>query len=159
MNDEKTLYILKRIIFGIIIFIGLVFMFALGIWVGEERAQFSFAWAENYHMNFGGPKQGFFGNFPMMDYTNSHGVFGEIISINANALIVNDEDNVEKTIIVSDATTIIEGGIKVKTSDLQIGESVVVIGDPNGQGQIEAKLIRILPASTTTFYYLYQNNL
>ena len=50
---------------------------------------------------------------------------------------------IEKAIIVSDKTKIINLRDVIKTSDLKIDDQVVIVGSPNDQGQIEAKLIRI----------------
>jgi len=36
---------------------------------------------------------------------------------------------------------------------LRVADSVVIIGSPNTQGQIEAKLIRVLPPTTSSFLH------
>ncbi|HON21861.1 MAG TPA: hypothetical protein PLX48_01705 [Candidatus Paceibacterota bacterium] len=38
---------------------------------------------------------------------------------------------------------------KINISDLKVGDYVVVIGDDNSEGQIEAKLIRVVPQPPT----------
>jgi hypothetical protein len=132
----------------------LVLVFSMGMLVGQKRAEFSFRWAENYHRNFAGPSRGFFGNFPAMGFMNSHGIFGPIISITGNTIIVKGEDTVEETAMISDKTTIINKDGAIKASDLKVGDSIVIIGSPNAQGQIDAKLIRLLPAETAPMMYL-----
>jgi hypothetical protein len=127
----------------------LVFVFGLGVFVGSERANFSFRWAEEYHRNFGGPQGGLFGNFMGSDreFANANGSFGQIIKIDAaaNTLTIKDASNIEKNILVSDKTTIIYQRKNIKLSDLKLNDSVVVIGEPNNSGQIAAELIRTLP--------------
>ena len=46
---------------------------------------------------------------------------------------------------MNDKTIIVYQRKNIKLSDLKIGESVVVIGDPNNKGQIQAELIRVVP--------------
>ena len=139
---------------GIIIAVGalvvLVFVFCVGVFVGTERADFSFKWADQYHRNFAGPQGGFFGDFMGMDreFTNSNGIFGQIMTINNNVLTVkdNDGDNTEKDVLVSDKTTIILQRKNIKLSDLKDDDNIVVIGEPDNTGEIQAKLIRVMPA-------------
>ena len=146
---------LKWVIVGFLASAILALVFSMGMFVGQERAQFSFRWAENYHRNFGGPYKGFMGNFPTMDFTNSHGVFGHIINIDSpseigkTTLIVKDEDNKEKTIIVSSETIILNQSRVVLISDIHVGDTTVIIGSPNTQGQIEARLMRVFPPGTS----------
>ena len=125
----------------------LLLVFKVGVFVGYRKAGFSYRWGENYHRNFGGPRGGFFGNFGYgfgdRDYTNAHGTFGSVIKIDGSTLIVKGSDNVEKTILVSDKTTITSRRETIKASDLKIDDRAVIIGSPNEQGQIEAKLIRV----------------
>ena len=49
----------------------------------------------------------------------------------------------EKTIIVNGKTVIRKFRDALKSADLKVNDSVVVVGDPNEEGQIEAKLIRV----------------
>ncbi len=160
IKNEKSLYILKWIIIGVLSFAAAVFIFGLGIWVGQERAEFSFRWAENYHNNFGGPRNGLMNNFPAMDYTNGHGLFGTIEKIDTDTLVVEDKDNIEKTVVISDKTTTIrnKSGI-IKLSDLKIGDNLVIIGDPDAGGKIDAKFVRVLPAMPSSIIKNNINNI
>lgn len=136
---------LKWVITGVLAVAVVVLAFGAGIWVGQERARFSFRWAEDYHRNFGGPKNGFFGNFPGEEFTGGHGIFGSIIKIDGNTLIVKDQRNTENTVNVFDNTIIVDRTKNLKLSDLKVDQNIVVIGSPNSESQIDAKLIRILP--------------
>lgn len=125
----------------------LLFVFKVGVFVGYKKASFSYRWGENYHRNFAGPRGGFFGDFRRgfgdKDFINAHGTFGSVIKIDGNIVIVKSRDDVEKTALVSDDTVIRRGREAIRVSDLKVDDRIVIIGSPNGQGQIEAKLIRL----------------
>lgn len=146
--QSKTFKIVTWFVAGLII---LLFVFKLGVFVGYKKAAFSYRWGENYHRNFGGPRGGFFGDFlsDKPDFIESHGVFGQIIKITENSLVVRGQDNVEKVIAVSNDTIFERLRETIKLSDLKVDDSVVIIGRPTNEGQIEAKLIRFMPLSQT----------
>ncbi len=141
----------KMILGGIGAIIVLLFVFAAGTIVGFKKANFSFRWAENYHRNFGGPRGGFFEDLGGRDFIDAHGVFGQIIKIDNStstpSLVIRGRDNVEKIVLIKDNTVINGFRNNAKSADLKVDDEIVVIGDPNDAGQIEAKLIRIMPAS------------
>ena len=140
---------LKWIIIGLAGFVVIVLIFGAGIFVGEMKARFSYRWAENYHKNFGGPSSGFLGDWKMFppdnEFIESYGTFGEIIKIDDSDLIVKGQNDVEKIIVITENTLIEMGRKSVKKNELKVGDRIVVIGSPNVKGQIEAKLIRLLP--------------
>jgi len=130
----------------IIFLIIALLIFKLGTLVGFKKAGFSYKWGENYHKNFGGPRGGFFGDFFDQDFIEAYGTFGQIIKIDGSTLVVKGRDNVEKIVLVKDNTTIKRLGETIKLSDLKVDDYIVVIGDPNEAGQIEAKFIRVMPS-------------
>jgi len=138
--------VFKTVVLSIAVLIILAFVFGLGVFVGTKKADFSFRWADEYHRNFGGPQGGFFGDFMGNEFTNGNGIYGQIITINGQILTIKGRDNVEKNILVSDKTTIIYQRKNIKLSDLKINNNVVVIGEPDNSGQIQAELIRVMPA-------------
>jgi len=121
-------------------------VFRVGVSVGYRRAIFSYQWGENYHRNFGGPRggfiQGFLGDKSLLE---SHGVFGQIVSIDNQTLVIKGGDHTEKIVTTSTDTEIMRLREQIKISDLKTNNSIVVIGEPNSKGQIEAKIIRVLP--------------
>lgn len=154
MNEEKIKKIfqnrdvLKWVIIGLVGFVVLILVFGAGMKVGALKARYSYRWAENYQRNFAGPRRGgFLGSFRQgfkdRDFINAHGTFGSIIKIDGNTIIVKGKDDVEKTVLVSDKTTITSHRESLKMSDLKVDDQIVIIGTPNEQGQIEAKLIRV----------------
>jgi hypothetical protein len=51
----------------------------------------------------------------------------------------------EKIIVLQDSTDIRRFRDVIKSSDLKVDDNIVVIGEPNAKGQIEAKLVRVMP--------------
>lgn len=121
--------------------------FALGINVGSHKAGFTYSWEKNYSNNFPAPTGG---NFMVITPPNSeqmlnaHGLDGTILSLSNGSLIIKDEDNTEKTILLDSQTSIRENFQTISPSGLKTGEEIVVLGDPNNNGQVQAKFIRVL---------------
>ncbi len=158
---SKTFVVIIVVLFGLALLVG---AFTLGAAVGYRKARFSYAWGENYSRNFGGPREGFMGNFAKDfsggDLIDAHGTFGQVIKIDpstgstgspqadsgqAATLVIKGPDNVEKSVLIKNDTTIQRLRETIKPGDLKINDNVVVIGDPNNLGQIEAKFIRVTP--------------
>ena len=140
-------------------FIILLLVFKAGMIVGIKKAEFSFRWSDNYHKNFGGPRQGFFRGFRDRDFIEANGTFGQIIKIDGSMLVIKGKNDVEKVILVNDKTTITRFRETIKLSDLKINDDIVIIGDPNTSGQIEAKLIRVMPSSPLGILSPHKRNL
>ena len=135
-NSTKVLSLIGVVIVALLIF-------SAGISVGFHKASFGRAWGENYERNFGmKPDHSIFDkdNFP-----NAHGAIGKIIKIEPPTIIVQDKDNTEKVILIGDNTEIQKIRENIKINDLKTDDFVVVIGVPDEKGQIEAKLIRVMP--------------
>lgn len=137
-SSKKSLILWVAI--GIAEILLLVTVFGFGVFAGAQRARFSYRWAENYHRLFGGPPL-----FGGRDFIDGHGVFGQILKIENNTLTVKDRGEIEKSIVVSDQTTIKRGPETIKASDLKVDDKIVVIGSPTKTGQIKAKMIRVFP--------------
>jgi len=149
MNQNRD--ILKWVVVGLACFGAAVLIFGAGVFVGGTKAKFSYRWAESYHKNFGGPKEGFFGDWkemPRGEFMEGHGSFGEIIELNTStssgrgSFVIKGRGDMEK-IILTVPETIIKNGRDTVEDGLKVGDKVVIIGSPNNEGQIEAKLIRI----------------
>jgi hypothetical protein len=138
----------------------LLAVFGAGVEVGFHKASHSFQWGENYHRNFGGPRDGFMGNwgrqdpggagfgrggFGEEDYMNGNGVFGKILKIDGQTLSIQGIDGVEQIVLVSNDTSLRQNRDTIKLADLKADDYIVVIGEPNPSGQIQAKLIRVMP--------------
>src|SRR3990167_8761290 len=161
MNEEKIKKIfqnrdvLKWVIIGLTGFVVLVLVFGAGVKVGTLKARYSYRWADNYHKNFAGPRGGFLGDwqrFPAGDFISGHGAFGEIIEVKDNGFVIKGRENVEKVIVTDEETTITKGRETIKDG-LKVGDRIVIIGTPNDEGQIEAKLIRVFDGETKGLPY------
>jgi hypothetical protein len=67
---------------------------------------------------------------------------GEITAINGNILTVKIS-NADCSVSVTDATSYSKAGNIAKQSDLKVGDTILIIGSSNSQGQIAATAIAI----------------
>lgn len=142
-------------------------IFRAGMFFGFQKAEFSSRWAENYHRNFDGPRQGgIIENIEQRlgggnrNFIGAHGTSGTILKIDTptavsgqasstdqetqkTTLIIKDQNNTENIVVISDDTVIRAGTETIKTMDLKIDDHIVIIGTPDEQGEIQAKFIRI----------------
>lgn len=151
-----------------------LFIFQVGQYVGLKRAEFSFRMGDNYYRNIegrgfdmnnpansrvGGPAGSIGPHFNQNKMTESHGATGKIISIATSTAVtsatsttstpfftitVASPDNVEKDIVVNNKTLIRQFRQSLTAANLKVDDNIVVIGTPNENGQIEAKLVRII---------------
>jgi len=139
-NFKTAIYVL------VTIFI-LSFVFQAGMMAGYRKASFNRNWGNNYEKNFGPMHMGErfidegFGKAP-----SANGAIGKIIKVEFPNIVVLDKDQTEKIIVIKEDTSILEKREKVTKDSLLLDKFIVVIGSPNESGQIEAKLIRILPS-------------
>lgn len=138
-NFKKLIYILGAIVI-------IILVFQAGMMAGYRRASFSRDWGDNYERNFGPKREGLgFIRDNMRDIPNAHGAIGKILKVELPNITVLDKDQTEKVIIIKDDTSILERKEILTKDSLTVDKFVVVIGNPNTQGQIEAKMIRIMP--------------
>ena len=139
----------SRIIIGIIIAAVALLIFQLGMYVGFRKANFSFAWGDNYQNTFGGPRSGMMRNFVGNDFVNGHGTAGTIADIDGASLIIKDADGTEKMINVTNRTSIVSGHAKLLPADLRLDDAVTVIGQPGDDGTVSAEIIRVFARGNT----------
>lgn len=74
-----------------------------------------------------------------------HGALGNIESLGENTFVVRDRAGTLKTILVDGETQIRRGHSRLDFSQLQVGQAVVVLGEPvEAEGAIKARLIRLM---------------
>jgi hypothetical protein len=143
----------RAVIIGIGILIIVLGILKMGISIGERRANFTGQFGDNFERNFVGP-HGYMmmgnGNFGGGMMVNGNGAVGEIIGLNLPQLVVSGPDNLEKMVLISSSTTIRQFQENITSAELKIGDFVVVLGNPNTNGQVEAKLIRVMPSPNTS---------
>lgn len=149
MPDNMKKFIQSRSFQGILIGLGIaiviLFIFEAGVSVGYHKAAFSFRSGDNFYRAFGDRRMTVLKvpvhNMPM----EAHGAAGNIVSVDLPTFVVADRDNVEKEVLIATDTILRHFDESIQPSDLKVGDFTVVIGEPNEESQIEAKLIRVLP--------------
>lgn len=137
---SKLISILAVILIAIIIF-------QTGFSVGYHKASFINKWDDRY---LGNPNYLKSAYSPFMikkrgDEINPNGALGQIVSMSLPTFMVKGNNRAEMAIRINSNTSIRKMREMSTTTDLIIGKNVVIIGEPNNDGEIEAKLIRILP--------------
>ncbi len=148
--DLKNIHkskIVREVIIGLGVVIIVLGIFKLGQVSGYHKAKFSGRFGDNFNRNFVDPYGGgFFREFSdRKGPPGGHGAVGKIVSIALPLIIVAGPDNIEKTIYAGTDTEIREFRNEIVVSDLKLGDFIVVLGNPNENGQVVAKLIRIIP--------------
>lgn len=139
---------IKWLIFTVLILILLIIFFKLGVYWGYKKNSFSYNWCRGYQRNF---DPGFYsgGGFNKMrkfdkePFLRGYGISGKIVLIKDSGFVLEDSDGIEKIILVFENTILKKNGLNIKFSDLKEGDFVVILGKPNQNGEIEAKLIRV----------------
>lgn len=139
---------LKWLVLIIFVLFLLIVAFKLGTYWGYKKATFLNNWWQGYQKNFGpmGYQGGFFNKMKRFDKDfmfKSYGLSGKVILIKDNSFILEDKDGFEKIVLVLGNTIFKKNGWNIKFTDLKEGDFVIVIGLPNQNGEIEAKLIRV----------------
>jgi hypothetical protein len=147
--ESKVVRTILWILGGVII---LVVGFGLGITVGYDRAGFASGFDQNYYRNFYGAAPG--GSVGLVSPPMSvatHGVVGTVIDLGTSTISVENQQGNEQSVAVSSGTDIRNGNGNIMIGDVAVGDQIAVIGEPNSDGQVDARFIRILrtPSSTT----------
>jgi uncharacterized membrane protein len=146
--ESKKVRVVLWILGGLIV---LFVVFGLGITVGYDRAGFAAGFDQNYYQNFYGASPG--GSIGMMAPPMPvaiHGVVGTVIDLGTSTISVKDQQNNEQSVEVSPGTDIRNGNGNIMIGDMVVGDIIAVIGEPNNQGQIAARFIRIISAPSST---------
>lgn len=140
---SKSPYFNKSILLLLFV-IWSVLILQLGIKVGFSKASYFFKYSDSYYKNIKGKP-----NMPLgledNDLPRSHGAIGKILQIAFPNLIIEDNDGLEKIVVLGNGTIIKKFGQSASTSDIRSNDFAIVIGTPNERSEIDAKLIRILP--------------
>ncbi len=136
---KYTKYVLSSII-GLIV---AILIFQAGVFVGYHKASFSYRFGDNYSRNFMGPRGGIMDTRDNM--MGGDGASGKIIKISLPDIIVSSPDNTEKTVVLGNDTSFREFHGVITAQDLKVDDFVVVLGTPDNKGEIDAKLVRVLP--------------
>lgn len=136
----------RGILIGLGVAVLVLVIFQAGMVAGYHKAKFGARFGDNFERNFVGPRgEDFGGRFPAPGMPGGHGAVGEIVSISLPQIVVAGPDNLEKTVLVGTSTLVREFRDEITADQLKVGDFVVVLGNPNEEGQVDAKLIRLMP--------------
>lgn len=147
--DLKTFYKSKKVKYALsaLVFLAvLLFVFQAGVIVGIHRADFSGHLGDNYSRLFEDSRPVGFMSTMIENQPLGYGTSGKVLSVANNTVTVSTTDNLEKIVKVNADTIIRESRMTATTTDIKAGDSIVVVGSPDTQGEIDAKLIRIVSA-------------
>lgn len=135
-----------KITFAVIISLVIILIaFECGAQYGFRKALFVNSWNNNMFRGMHDPRFMFAPFSKRSDDARPNGIVGEIVSLQLPAIMIKGKTTSEEVIIVDAKTTIHKMREQSTTTDLKIGDDIVVIGKPNPEGQILASFIRILP--------------
>ncbi|MBI5220965.1 MAG: hypothetical protein HY978_04005 [Candidatus Liptonbacteria bacterium] len=124
----------------------LLVVFEVGQWAGARKAAFSYRWGERYYRGLAGPRGNLLPGLDRGDFLSGHGTSGLVIKVSSSTLLVQDLEGVEKVIRLTSKTVVRRLRENLSVGDLKTDDRVAVIGSPTDDGEIEARLIRLLPA-------------
>jgi hypothetical protein len=130
-----------KVLTGIGIALGVIVIFEAGVAVGRHEGVFSSRWGQNYERNFGGSSMNMDGHGPM-----ANGALGKVLQVSSSTILIADQNNQEQRVVLTDDTIIRDHETTVASTSIAVGTFVIVLGEPNMNGEIEAKLIRVIPA-------------
>lgn len=124
-----------------------ILFFVIGVVVGAHKARFTGHWYQEYNRNFigsRGPRAFMPPMGPKEDLVSGHGVAGSIFAIDGSIIKIKTADGVEKAVQITDTTSIRKIRDDITLAGIKTGDKVVVVGEPNDQGVIVAKLVRVM---------------
>jgi len=147
---SKKARVIAIIILSIIV---ALLVFQAGVTIGYKKASFSRQLGNNFYRAFDsqGPRmdrmdRALPGGFMFAEsLPGGHGAVGKVASISLPTFVVAGPDNIEKIVLIGGKTDMRRFRDAATSSDLRVDDFVVVLGVPDGLGQIDARLIRILP--------------
>lgn len=148
---SKSAKLLLCSLLGVIV---LAFVFAAGVFVGAKKSRFFYTRGERGFSTMMGVQSPFskagnngFGmnRFFMQNHMQTPGFTGQVTKLNGTTLTVKASNGVEVEVLVSSQTQISQNGTAKTINDLTLNSNVTVAGIPNGQGQIQATAIQLVP--------------
>ena len=152
MQSFKSLPLATRTLAVVCTLLVLILVFWAGMAVGYREADFSNRWDRHYVEVFGGKSSPFFNmRVPAVGTSVlSNGAAGRVIAVNLPSFAIQDPNHTEKVILLNSSTTIRYLRDLGTTTNLGVGNFVVVLGSPDAQGRIVASYVRIMPPTDAT---------
>lgn len=140
-SSSKTISYLIPVLAVLIFLVG---AFWIGMAIGERRARHFNGWCDGYRHAFMPLGRGRM-PLPSPHLPNAHGVFGRVVSVSNQNIVIQGNDDIEQGVLVTSSTAIRLGDRNATLNDIHTDDQVSVFGVPNSVGQIEARLVRLLP--------------
>ncbi len=86
-----------------------------------------------------------------LTFKSGHGAIGMIRAIEGQKITIQSRDGKLETVLVSNDTQFDKNFKKISYSDLKINDPIVVIGSPNEDGEIDARLVGLIDPTTIRF--------
>ncbi len=90
---------------------------------------------------------GAFPNLPRGGNRSGHGAIGAIQSIDGPKITIKMRDGKTQIILVDSDTRLEKNFLKVGLADFKVSDQIIVIGSPNSDGEIKARLVGIVDPS------------
>jgi hypothetical protein len=81
-------------------------------------------------------------------FSGAHGATGVIEEIQDKSLAVRLRDGTTQVILIDNSTRVERNLKKAGLGDLKVGDRIVVVGTPDPQGRLKARLIRVIDLKT-----------
>jgi hypothetical protein len=79
------------------------------------------------------------------EHPGRYGVLGIVEAVEEGAIVVTDRWDNRVRITVAEGTIFKRGRQRIARTELHVGDRIAVIGRPRGEGEIEARVIWIIP--------------
>lgn len=82
------------------------------------------------------------------NFRSGHGAIGMIQTIDGQKITIQSRDGKLETILVNNDTKFDKNFQQISFSDLKLNDTIVVIGSPNDEGEINARLVGLVDPGT-----------
>ncbi|MFQ5854369.1 MAG: hypothetical protein ACE5LU_01815 [Anaerolineae bacterium] len=142
---------LGRVIIGLAIAMLVVGIFALGVVVGEIRGARPALGGEPVQRPWPLEGESMERPWPLgrpygwKGHRGGHGALGVVDQVEEGVIVMTGRWNTRLRVIVTDQTIFRRGREWTTLADVHVGDRIAVIGQPRGEGEIEAQVIWVVP--------------
>jgi hypothetical protein len=134
-----------KIVIGVGLALAALLIFEAGMYVGVRKAEVSSRTGQNFYYRVFGPEAGVSVGAFGEGLQDANGAAGKILSVNLPTFMLEDAAHGEKIVSISGKTAIMRLRDATSSSAIRAGDFAIVIGEPDGKGQVQATFIRLLP--------------
>ena len=78
-----------------------------------------------------------------------HGVTGEVVDVATDTIVVRGSNGSEESVLIVSGTPIRDMNENISEQEIAPNDQIVVLGDPDQDGVVEARFVRIFNASSS----------